>query len=335
MCWPLSTPSVDSRMCASPSDRGRGAYSELCDRVGDAIPLMARAWWLEAVSRPVGKEWGAVLLRRGDGGVVGAAPYQLTRRGPLSAILMPQLTQASHVWTAEGVDRSEALSQVLGLLLAMCRSERVLLVQFAGSLDASERRVFAGAGFSLADRVTYRVDSLADMAAVERGFADFKRRKLRRAEREGFVLDLSMSAADLYAEVEAAFRGSGVSYPRALLAGLHHAASVRGCAQILCARAAATGQFAAAVMVVCDSAVAYYLVTPRSAKFARSGAMEWLTRECMRWAAARGLAFDFEGSMSPSVAFAYRAYGAAPLGYTFATWYASRPVRWLARRLGA
>lgn len=322
-------------MGVSPSDRGRGAYAELCRRVGDAIPLMARAWWLEAVSRPVGKEWGAVLLRDDAGSVAAAMPYQLTRRGPLAAILMPQLTQVSHVWTAEGVGRSEALSQVLGLLLAVCRSERVLLVQFAGFLDDAERRVFAGAGFSLADRVTYRMANLADMAAVERGFADFKRRKLRRAEREGFVLDLSMSAADLYAEVEAAFCGPGVSYPRALLAGLHHAASGRGCAQILCARCAATGEFAAAVMIVCDASVAYYLVTPRAAKFARSGAMEWLTRECMRWAAARGLAFDFEGSMSPSVAFAYRSYGAAPLGYTFATWHASRPVRWLARRLGA
>lgn len=322
-------------MGASPSDRGREAYAELCRRVGDAIPLMARAWWLEAVSRPAGKEWGAVLLRGGDGSVVGAMPYQLMRRGPLSAILMPQLTQVSHVWTADGVDRREALAQVLALLLAMCRSERVMLAQFAGFLDSDERGAFAGAGFVLRDRLTYRIASLADMTAVERGFADFKRRKLRRAEREGFVLDLSMSAADLYAEVEAAFRDAGVSYPRSLLVSLHRAAASRGCAQILCARRAATGEFAAAVMVVCDAAVAYYLVTPRAAKFARSGAMEWLTRECMAWAAGRGLAFDFEGSMSPSVAFAYRSYGAAPLRYTFATWYASRPVRWLAGRLGA
>lgn len=316
-------------------DRGREAYAELCEREGDAIPLMARAWWLEAVSRPVGKEWGAVLLRDEGGRIVGAMPYQLSRRGPLSAILMPQLTQVGHVWTAAGVDRDVALAQVLELMLAVCRSERVLLVQFAGFLDSSERKAFARAGFSLADRVTCRIADLADLAAVERGFAPFKRRKLRRAEREGFVLDMSMSAAALYAEVEAAFRGAGVLYSEALLTSLHRAAACRGCAQILCARHAPTGEFAAAVMIVCDARTAYYLVTPRAAKFARSGAMEWLTRECLRWAAARGLAFDFEGSMSPSVAFAYRAYGAAPVGYTFATWYASRLVRWLARRLGA
>lgn len=314
-------------------DRNRRAYAHLCDDVGAAMPLMARAWWMEAVSLTAGKEWGAVMATDGSGGLVGAMPYQLTRRGPVAAMLMPQLTQLSHVWTAPGADRAEALAVTLRELRQQMRRDRVLMAQFADRLTEAERDVFVGAGFTLEKRISLRLNCLSHVDQVEAAFATYKKRKLRKAEAMGYALDTSLTAegfAHIAQQEISSLRGS-LLYPPAMLAELAREALRRGCCQILCARAK-SGEVAAAVMMVHDETTAYYLVTPRSEAYSRLGAMEWVTREAIRWAAAEGLTFDFEGSMDPGVARAYSAYGATEAPYAMATWHANGLVRWLAKR---
>ena len=52
---------------------------------------MSRPWWWEAVSCPSGKECGRIEAKNADGRTVASVPYQLTRRGPFTAMLLPQL----------------------------------------------------------------------------------------------------------------------------------------------------------------------------------------------------------------------------------------------------
>lgn len=319
----------------TPPDRNRRAYAHLCDDAGAAMPLMARAWWMEAVSRPAGKEWGAVMATDDGGRLVGAMPYQLTRRGPVAAMLMPQLTQLSHIWTNPEADRAEAIAATLRELRQQMRRDRVMMAQFADRLTEDERDAFIAAGFTLEERISLRLNDLSHVDRVEACFAKYKQRKLRKAEAEGYTLDTDLSACEFasIARQEITQLRGPMLYPPALLAELAREALSRGCCRLFCARAE-DGEVAAAVMMVHDEVTAYYLVTPRSAAYSRLGAVEWVTREAIRWAAARGLAFDFEGSMDAGVARAYSAYGASVAPYAMATWHANGLVRWLARRWG-
>ncbi len=317
----------------TPPDRNRRAYAHLCDDAGAAMPLMARAWWMEAVSRPAGKEWGAVMATDGSGRLVGAMPYQLTRRGPLTAMLMPQLTQLSHIWTAPEADRAEAVAATLRELSRQMRRDRVLMAQFADRLTEAERGAFIAEGFTLEERISLRLNDLSDIRQVEAAFAKYKKRKLRKAEAQGYTLDTGLTASvftDMARQEITALHGS-LLYPPAVLNELARAAIGRGCCRLFCARAAG-GEVAAAVMMVHDETTAYYLVTPRSTAYSRLGAVEWVTREAIRWAATEGLVFDFEGSMDPGIARAYMSYGATVAPYAVATWHANGLVRWLARR---
>jgi hypothetical protein len=49
--------------------------------------------------------------------------------------------------------------------------------------------------------------------------------------------------------------------------------------------------------------------------FKKSGAMAWLTAQALEEAHRKGLQFDFEGSMIPSIASSYKQFGGRPVTY--------------------
>ncbi|MDY4175429.1 MAG: GNAT family N-acetyltransferase [Bacteroidales bacterium] len=315
-------------------DLNRGEYAELCRREGERIPLMARAWWMEAVCRPSGKEWGAIVVRNGDGATIGAMPYQLVRRLKLGFILIPQLTQHGILWTAEGVDRIATIRLIVKELRRTMLRKMVVMVHLAAYMTDEEEAEFRAAGFEVRQRPTYRINDLSDIKATERRFADGKRWKINRAIRQGYVTDRDVPLDELYSLAEECFgaRGQAVIYPYEMLKAVYEGAE--GKCQIIGSRIGATGELVAAIMMVRDARSAYYLVTSFAPQHCREGVMELTTRECIRWAAEHGTAFDFEGSDVPSVAEAYRRYGSEKQSYSFVTWYASKAIKWVLQKQG-
>lgn len=312
----------------SAGDRNRETYRELCRREGEKIPLMARAWWIEAVSASAGKEWGAVVEEGADGQIIAAMPYQMTRKLGLGFMLMPQLTQLSNVWTASGTDRKEGIAKIVRRLKETCKEERVVMVQMAARMDDEEVEIFEQEGFKGRRRVSYRLQDLSDMGAVEKRFANDKRHKIKRAERIGMELDMTIGAEDFYGLAERHYgqRGEAMMYSRKMLNALCDAGKENECCQLFGAREKETGTLAAAIVIVADERVAYYLATAFAPEMAKSGALEWLTRESIRWAAKRGLVFDFEGSEEERIALAFRHYGAEETRYWSGEWYANKII---------
>lgn len=315
----------------SADDRNRGAYGELCRREGEKIPLMARAWWMEAVSASAGKEWGALVVEDGNGQPLAAMPYQMTRKWGVGFLLMPQLTQLSNVWTADGTDRREGILRVVRRLKEMCKAERIVMAQVAARKEDDEAEIFEQEGFNGGRRVSYRLQELSDMDAVEKKFDNGRRGKIRRAEKKGMELDMKIGVEEFYALAERHYghRGEGMLYSRKMLAALHDAGEANGCCQIFGAREKDTGTLAAAIMMVADEKVAYYLATAFAPESGRNGALEWLTRECIRWSSKRGVIFDFEGSDEEKIASAFRCYGAEETKYWSGEWYANKIVKWV------
>lgn len=301
--------------------KNRDDYRQLCrDREGE-IALMARDWWLDAVSAPAGKEWDAVLLRDADGSPLAAMPYQVTRRGPFTAMLMPQLTQHMSIWTHPDGDRERLMDSLLKRLRRTMLRRLTLMAQFAAHMPPSEEMLLREAGFRTQRRVTYVIAPTTNSAALLSGMHDYKRRNVRKGERLGLTMDTDMSAADFYAAMRETFaqRGSSMEYSQEMLTSLHDAAAERGLCHIFRATLP-DGSRAAAAMAVHDGRRLFFLASSITPELAHCKGLEWLTYQMILWASERGMTFDFEGSMIPSVADSYRRFGATKEEYVFGEW---------------
>ncbi len=287
----------------------------------DAMPLMARTWWWDAVSSPAEKEWMRLTVCDSKGDTVASMPCQLTRRGPFSAILLPQLTQTSHITFSPTADRAAALKLLIGELRKEMSRRKAIVAQVADYLTEDDVSVLAAMGFEIERRVSYRIEPTATETVVSLFHSD-KRRTLRKAQ--GLSLDTEMAPDEMYTELVAAY--GTVSYSRSLFTSLAKAAIANNSGVILRAKDE-RGENAAALLLTYDETTAYYLTYAINPAHRTDGSMEWLTVQAIEYAFRRGLIFDFEGSMIPNIARTYRHYGGQPAYYTFATLYANPIAR--------
>ncbi len=278
---------------------------------------MARTWWWDAVSSPVGKEWIRLTANDPDGRVVASLPCQFTRRGPFSAILLPQLTQTSHIEFATEADRAEALRLLISELRRVMRERRAILAQVADYMTEDEEAILTSMGFEIERRVSYRIEPTS-MDEVISHFHSDKRRTLRKAH--GLSLDTDMTPDEMHTELVNSY--GSVAYSRNLFTSLASSAICNNCGVILRAKDE-HGQTAAALLLTYDETTAYYLAYAINPAHRTDGSMEWLTVQAIEYAFSRKLTFDFEGSMIPNIARTYRHYGGQPARYTFATLYAN------------
>lgn len=292
--------------------------------------VMSVDWWWAATSETVGKEWGRIEAKGGNGEVVASMPYQITRRGPFTAMLMPELTQTGHIWTSPDADRGEALKALIKALRVKMKSERTLMAQVADYLTEADKSILREEGFELAERVSYKItpDAAGDVASR---LYPYKRRKYKKACGH-FSLDEGMTPTELYDEIEKAY--VSVRYPRNLFLRLASTAIKNGNGVILRAKAA-DGSTAASVFLALDSEAAYYVTPAINPAHRTDGANEWLTVQAIEYALSRGMTFDFEGSMVPGIANSYRHYGGTPDHYTFATLYRPQFIKHIVRALTA
>ncbi len=292
-----------------------------------SLPLMARAWWWDAVSAPVGKEWIRIVARDEQGNEVATLPCQVTRRGPFSAFLLPQLTQTSHISVSPSADRHEAMAQMVAALKKEMHTRHAIIAQVADYLTDDDKATLSAEGFTLEERVSYRIEP-DDIDAVIKRFHSDKRRTLRKAK--GLSLDPDMAPDELFSAIEKAY--GTADYPRNLFTSLATAAIENDCGVILRAKDQ-SGADAAALLLVHDERIAYYLAYAIAPAHRSDGAMEWLTVEAMKYAFSRGLTFDFEGSIIPNIARTYRHYGGQPAHYVLATLYANPLVKFALKTL--
>lgn len=290
--------------------------------------VMSASWWWEAVSETVGKRCGRIEAVDADGNVIASMPYQLTRRGPFSAMLLPELTQTGHIHIAPDSDRGEALKALLKDLRAKMKRERTVIVQVADYMEGHDKETLRREGFEIEDRISYQIKPEAAGHVAERLYPN-KRRRYKKACGH-FSLDEGMTPAELYDEIEKAY--VDVRYPRNLFLRLTSAAIENGNGMILRAKAS-DGSTAASVFLALDSEAAYYLTPAINPAHKVDGANEWLTVQAIEYVLSRGMTFDFEGSTVPGIAKSYSHYGGTPAHYTFATLYRPKIFKYIVRIL--
>jgi len=274
-------------------------YRDWCSTQPD-LPLFMQGWWMDAVSG--GKDWEAVCLPSGA-----MMPVLLRKRMGMRFVLMPQETQIGGYYGTG--DRAEDIAAAIdGLKLAYYYQKYPIGQERAQQL--------AKYGFRVSGMLTYRIADLQDEEALVRRFSENKRRQLKKAA--GLTVDTDLTADAFYRFHRDCLRkqGKDIAYSEAFWHDLYAACEAHGSGQIIALRDE-QNRLTAAVFVVYDKHVCYYLIPTYDPDMSKTGAGSRLVLEAIRFAAQHSEVFDFEGSMIPGVAEHYRQFGS-----TAATYYA-------------
>lgn len=274
--------------------------------------IFEQPWWLEAVAPG---RWSEARVVGPDGDVVARLPYVVRTKCGVKAITQPPLTQTLGPWIAPVSGKyahrleveKKRLNELVGQLPAVALIEQDLSPALSNWLP------LYWLGFSIAPRVSYRVEDLSDLGAVWNDFDNDVRTNIRAASKR---LEIR-SDLDLRRLIDAygpALRRKAVEpvSPR-LIERVDEACRAHSAGTPFFA-VDARGDVAAAAYLVWDDKSAYYLMGARELEAPR-GALNLLVWEAMQFAAGVTTSFDLEGSMIESVERSFRHFGAKQLQY--------------------
>ncbi len=298
------------------------AYSQYA--ASHALPLFHRPQWLDAVC-----QWDAVAVQKGND-VWGLWPLPITEQAGFKRITQPYLTPylGPVVFYPEGqkltsrlAHEKEVLAELIKQLPDYASLDLKCLPSLANGLP------FHWAGFAQTTRYTYILEELGDLGAVFANMRDNVRREIRKAEKQLFV-SVGTSIKPLFGLKETSYQSKKQQVPFSLdyvericqMAQAHH------WGQILEARDA-DGHLHAAVFLVCDHQTMYYLFGAAHPQHNNSGAMSLLLWQGIQVASAKGLQFNFEGSMIPAIERFFSAFGGTLTPYHHITHERSRLLK--------
>jgi hypothetical protein len=249
-------------------------------------------WWLDAAT---GAEW-QMIESASYGGVVARLPIYIRRVLGQQRICMPPWTRT----------RGPILSDVPGKSATMMRARLKAMDDLIGRLPphlvfeqtfdptVTDLLAFQLHGFDLGVQYTFRLPACEDWDALWRGMRDKTRNVIRRAA-ERFVVGVGMPAADFASFYFANMRygGKRPMHSRGSLEAVTRVSALHGAGTTLyCADE--RGALAAAILMVWDDKVAYFLASSRDHRRAGNGAVSLLLWKAMATARSKGLTFDFD-----------------------------------------
>jgi hypothetical protein len=282
-----------------------------------ALPWHFQPWWLEAVCS--GAEWGVATMADRGGELVGIWPWYRVRRLGVAVIRQPPLTAYTGPWLAypAGLSRPGRYAFQHKVYAGLAR-RLPGAVFFRQSLHPAvvQALPFIQQGFRQTTRYTYRFESIPPDPALERGFRGSLRTDLRKARRLVTAERDDASAGLAFGLYRRSLKRQGLRPPcdAALFLRLHEALAARGRTAVFVARDR-NAEAQAALYLVHDERDAAVLLTGTDPAFKASGAVFTLFWEALVFARARGLSFDFEGSMAPSIERVFRRFGAPLVPY--------------------
>lgn len=288
-------------------------YEQLCAANAD-IPLFMQHWWLQCVC--AGKRWDVWLCEDADGTVLAAMPYLYRKRlRGVYFIAQPTHTQLGGVWLSERTKNDEdKLRAVAGQLVDYLKSLKLWFYYQQYCIGSEMVPVMEQMGFTIRKRITYRIDDVSDLEAVENACSKNKRRQFQHAK--DLVARRDMDPEEFYTFHSETLRRRRreISYSREYFLVLYNHAVRRGQGGIISLHDG-DGKTLAAAFLVWDDKALYYLIPAFDAKYKESGASARLALEAIKLASEKQVAFDFEGSMIPGVAKHYKQYGTTPVYY--------------------
>ena len=282
----------------------------------ETIPLFLRPWWLDATC---GRDnWCVSVALRGTE-LHAAMPYLAKYRFGFRLLGQPRLTPFLGPWIRDtGAKSANDLGRQKDLMNELIDGLPPHdLYRQNWSPEISNWLPFYWRGFSQTTRYTYVLKCVKNHADLWTGLRENIRREARKAsERNGISVDKNAPVEELFALFALTFarQQQSASFTLDYLRRIDDACLARGCREILVARDS-EGRPHAGAYIVWNNRTAYYLVGGGNPQLRSSGATSLCMLEAIRSAGARGLDFDFEGSMLEPIERFFRAFGAEQTPY--------------------
>ncbi len=283
-------------------------YIELCER--ELFPLHAQAWWWEKCT--VGKEWDAIILENADGRIEAAMPYHILKRFCFRVMLMPLHTQYHYIYISPQASIAiyEKLAQAIEEIV---HREHLSWVYLQGFYPTDFMTAMRKRGFAIKDRITYRIDDIPPYNELPTLFSTNKRRQLKKAK-DMQLVDLSVE--DFYTFHTECMRKQGkrIDYPERWAKAVIPETMAHQQGRLIAAQDT-HGVLLSAMFLAWDHEFSYFLLPCYHPDTKDRGGVAWLTAQALEITRRLGLRFDFEGSMTPSIASSYQQFGGKPVVY--------------------
>ena len=279
------------------------------------LPLYMQPWWLAAVCQK--GTWDVCLSIDKSGQIEGALVYYKVKlKGLVSAILMPELTPHSGIWMRIHDEHKLKIhsknmhtKRILENLIAQLPEVPVYTQKFHHSL--TDWQPFYWQNFRGETHYTYLLEDISNISAVYEDFKGSVRTDIKKAEKTLHVSETTDT--HLFFELcKKSFQKQGLkpSFSLNTLNTLDNELIIKNLRKIYVAYDADKNAHAA-IYIVYNQHSAHYLIGGSDPDKRQNGAVTLLLWQAIKDASERGLTtFDFEGSMVPSVEFAFRNFGA-------------------------
>lgn len=283
-------------------------YFRLCEQ--QAFPLHAQAWWWECCT--IGKEWDAIIIENSEGQIEAAMPYHILCRFGIRAMLMPQHSQYQYVYIANNAPK-DIYIRLADNIDNICKKNHIGFLQIQGFFQKQLLEELSKRKFTIRERKTYRINEIPSSEDLPSSFSTNKRRQLRKAMGLQLV-DLSVESFYSFERACWAAQNKQIDFPYSWAEAVLSEAIKRGKGRLIAANAP-NGTHMAAIFLAWDDYYAYYLLPAYNPATKNNGGVAWLTTQALTIAQEKGLSFDFEGSMTPSIALSYRQFGGQAVTY--------------------
>jgi len=287
-------------------------YKEFAKK--EKLPIFMQPFWLDSVCQN-GMEWDVILCEKG-GEVWGSFVYSYIEKFGFRLIIPPKLTQflGPYIKYPKGQKYYKKLSwekEIMNYFIDNLPKFDYFNMNFHYSI--TNWLPFYWRGFKQTTRYTYVVENNLTIEELSKNFETDIRRRRRKAEKLGVIVEKSDDLEMLYNLAYYTFKRQNIKTPYSFdfLKKLYE----NNKDNIKINLAKYKDKYIAGNLLLVDDKRVIYLIGGIDSEYKDIGAMDLVLYESVKYALENNKIFDFEGSMIESIEKYFRSFGAVQKPY--------------------
>ena len=287
-------------------------YKEFAKK--ENLPIFMQPYWLDSVCED-GMEWDVILYEKG-GEIWGSFVYVIKKKYGFTLITMLKLTQflGPYIKYPKGQKYYKKLSwekEIMNYFIDNLPKFDYFNMNFHYSI--TNWLPFYWRGFKQTTRYTYVVENNLTIEELSKNFETDIRRRRRKAEKLGVIVEKSDDLEMLYNLAYYTFKRQNIKTPYSFdfLKKLYE----NNKDNIKINLAKYKDKYIAGNLLLVDDKRVIYLIGGIDSEYKDIGAMDLVLYESVKYALENNKIFDFEGSMIESIEKYFRSFGAVQKPY--------------------
>ena len=293
----------------------RQQYERFCQST--YVPIYSKSWWMDAVCGP--EHWD-VWFYENESDILAAMPYYLEKRNNHTYITKALLTQNNglifnYPKGSKKIAKAAFEEKVIDEASQFINSMDIDVYEQQYHYSFVNWLPFYWNGFTAITRYTYVLDNLQDIGEVWKGLSSKYRKNIKKGSRNACFKE-NLDYQIFYKEHEKVFKKQGLQCPFTFekWEQLFNACKRNNACKILYAETK-EGGIASVLFLVWDEESIYHLLGGSIPEYQKLETYNALTWEGIKLAHAKGLKYDFEGSVIKRISKSFREFGGDPKPY--------------------